>query len=149
MPLRVLLTCRLCARCRDRQEARADQVGSFLRPPELLAARAAGAGRTRSACAALEDAHILRVLARQKELGFEVFTDGELRRRNFMSDFTDAVEGFDLGDAVARAVAGGRGQGRAGQQRGRRRDREAAAGAAADRPRAAVPEGPQPRRRSR
>jgi methionine synthase II (cobalamin-independent) len=31
-----------------------------------------------------------------------VFTDGELRRRNFMSDFTDAVEGFDLGDAVAR-----------------------------------------------
>src|SRR5579863_5833918 len=50
----------------------------------------------------LEDQHILRVLAKQKELGFEAVTDGELRRRNFMSDFTDAVEGFDLGDALAR-----------------------------------------------
>ena len=50
----------------------------------------------------LEDRHIQRVLTRQKELGFEVFTDGELRRRNFMSDFTDAVEGFDMGSAVKR-----------------------------------------------
>lgn len=50
----------------------------------------------------LEDGHIKRVLDKQKDLGFTVFTDGELRRRNFMSDFTDAVEGFDLGDAVAR-----------------------------------------------
>jgi 5-methyltetrahydropteroyltriglutamate--homocysteine methyltransferase len=52
---------------------------------------------------ALEDRHIQRVLAKQKELGFEIFTDGELRRRNFMSDLTDAVEGFDFGDAVSRA----------------------------------------------
>jgi 5-methyltetrahydropteroyltriglutamate--homocysteine methyltransferase len=51
---------------------------------------------------ALEDLHSVRVLSKQKELGFEIFTDGELRRRNFMSDFTDAVEGFDLGDAVSR-----------------------------------------------
>ena len=51
---------------------------------------------------ALEDQHILRVFAKQKELGFDIFTDGELRRRNFMSDFTDAVDGFDFGDAVAR-----------------------------------------------
>jgi 5-methyltetrahydropteroyltriglutamate--homocysteine methyltransferase len=80
---------------------RADHVGSFLRPPELLAARSKG---TNSAdLRTLEDQHILRVLAKQQELGFEVFTDGELRRRNFMSDFTDAVEGFDLGDAVSRA----------------------------------------------
>ena len=81
---------------------RADHVGSFLRPPELLAARQAAAAnpeRLRS----LEDGHIVRVLARQKELGFEIFTDGELRRRNFMSDFTDAVEGFDLGNAVGRS----------------------------------------------
>jgi len=35
-------------------------------------------------------------------LGFEIFTDGELRRRNFMSDLTDAVEGFDLNRSVAR-----------------------------------------------
>jgi hypothetical protein len=56
---------------------------------------------------ALEDQHILRVSAKQKELGFEIFTDGELRRRNFMSDFTDAVEGFDFADAVARSWSAG------------------------------------------
>jgi methionine synthase II (cobalamin-independent) len=80
---------------------RADHVGSFLRPPDLLEARQKASAdplRLRQ----LEDQHILRVLARQKELGFDLATDGELRRRNFMSDFTDAVEGFDIGDALAR-----------------------------------------------
>lgn len=86
-----------------KNQYRADHVGSFLRPPELLEARrTADPERLR----ALEDSHIRRVLDKQKELGFEVFTDGELRRRNFMSDFTDAVEGFDFGDAVARAWTG-------------------------------------------
>jgi 5-methyltetrahydropteroyltriglutamate--homocysteine methyltransferase len=55
----------------------------------------------------IEDQHILRVLAKQKELGFEIVTDGELRRRNFMSDFTDAVEGFDMGGAIGRTWKGG------------------------------------------
>ncbi|HEY3770474.1 MAG TPA: methionine synthase [Candidatus Angelobacter sp.] len=80
---------------------RAEHIGSFLRPAELLEARRSPAfdpERLR----ALEDKHIQRVLARQKELGFEVFTDGELRRRNFMSDFTDAVEGFDFSDTTNR-----------------------------------------------
>ncbi len=81
---------------------RAEHIGSFLRPAELLDAR-----RTPSfdpeRLRALEDKHIQRVLTRQKDLGFEVFTDGEMRRRNFMSDFTDAVEGFDLTDATARS----------------------------------------------
>jgi 5-methyltetrahydropteroyltriglutamate--homocysteine methyltransferase len=80
---------------------RADQVGSFLRPPDLLEARREAPGSER--LRALEDRHILRVLSRQQELGLRLFTDGELRRRNFMSDFTDAVEGFDLGDAVTRS----------------------------------------------
>jgi 5-methyltetrahydropteroyltriglutamate--homocysteine methyltransferase len=80
---------------------RADQVGSFLRPPELLEARKSGAPADE--LRAMEDRHILRVLEKQKELGLGVFTDGELRRSNFMSDFTDAVEGFDFGDAVQRA----------------------------------------------
>jgi 5-methyltetrahydropteroyltriglutamate--homocysteine methyltransferase len=75
-------------------------VGSFLRPPDLLAARANGSDPAR--LKAIEDQHILRVLAKQKELGFEIFTDGELRRRNFMSELTDAVEGFDMGDEVTR-----------------------------------------------
>ena len=86
---------------------RADQIGSFLRPPELLAARAAGTGA--DALRALEDRHIRAVLARQRELGFEIFTDGELRRKNFMSDFVEAVEGFDTGDAVARSWQGASG----------------------------------------
>ena len=49
---------------------------------------------------ALEDRHILSVLQRQKEIGFDIVTDGELRRTNFMSDFTEAVEGFDFGGKV-------------------------------------------------
>jgi 5-methyltetrahydropteroyltriglutamate--homocysteine methyltransferase len=80
---------------------RAEHIGSFLRSPELLEARRqphADPERVR----ALENAHITRVLSRQKELGFQVFTDGETRRRNFMSDFTDAVAGFDLADATPR-----------------------------------------------
>jgi 5-methyltetrahydropteroyltriglutamate--homocysteine methyltransferase len=79
---------------------RADHVGSFLRSPELLQARHTASDPEH--LRAEEDKHILRVLARQEELGFEICTDGELRRRNFMSDFTDAVEGFDLSDAVKR-----------------------------------------------
>jgi 5-methyltetrahydropteroyltriglutamate--homocysteine methyltransferase len=79
---------------------RADQVGSFLRPAELLEARRSGTAPEQ--LHALEDKHILRVLDKQKEIGVGVFSDGELRRSNFMSDFTDAVEGFDLGDSVAR-----------------------------------------------
>jgi 5-methyltetrahydropteroyltriglutamate--homocysteine methyltransferase len=94
---------------------RADHVGSFLRPPEILEARQRlqtlpdSPHRNSQAIAAaqslrdLEDRHIVRILAKQKELGFDIYTDGELRRRNFMSDFTDAVEGFDLDDAVGRA----------------------------------------------
>ncbi len=88
---------------------RAEHVGSFIRPPELLQARrdvAADSPRLH----ALEDKYIQRVLTKQKELGFEVFTDGELRRSNFMSDFTDAVEGFDLGDATARSWKAGQSQ---------------------------------------
>jgi 5-methyltetrahydropteroyltriglutamate--homocysteine methyltransferase len=84
---------------------RADQVGSFLRPPELLEARQSGLDKER--LREVEDRHVLRVLAKQQELGFEVFTDGELRRRNFMSDFTDSVSGFDMGEAVARSWQAG------------------------------------------
>src|SRR5215470_17766653 len=78
---------------------KADHIGSFLRPAELLEAReSAPPDKLRR----LEDQHILCVLNKHKELGFEVATDGEFRRRNFMSDFIDAVEGFDLGDALGR-----------------------------------------------
>jgi 5-methyltetrahydropteroyltriglutamate--homocysteine methyltransferase len=85
---------------------RADQVGSFLRPAALLEARQ-NASVNAEQLRAVEDLHIQRVLAKQKELGFEIFTDGELRRRNFMSDLTDAVEGFDLGDSLSRTWKAG------------------------------------------
>ena len=84
---------------------RADQVGSFLRPAELVDARHGGAAP--DAVRALEDRHILRLLERQRALGLDVVTDGELRRKNFMSDLTDAVDGFDTGDAVARSWQAG------------------------------------------
>src|SRR5579883_1343858 len=83
---------------------RADHIGSFLRSPELLEARKSNADEQK--LREIEDREILRVLAKQKELGFEIFTDGELRRRNFMSDFMDAVEGFDMGGAVGRMWSG-------------------------------------------
>jgi 5-methyltetrahydropteroyltriglutamate--homocysteine methyltransferase len=89
---------------------RADHVGSFLRPAELLEARRNGV-KDPEHLRTLEDAYIRRVFDKQKELGFDVFTDGELRRRNFMSDFTDAVEGFDMGDAVARKWEAGQEKG--------------------------------------
>jgi 5-methyltetrahydropteroyltriglutamate--homocysteine methyltransferase len=82
---------------------RADHIGSLLRPPELVDARHAGAAEQ---LRAIEDRHITRVLDRQRALGLDVVTDGELRRNNFMSDLTDAVDGFDTGDAVARAWSG-------------------------------------------
>ena len=84
---------------------RADHIGSFLRPAELLAARSNGLSA--EGLQELEDRQIARVLAKQEELGFTVATDGEFRRRNFMSDFTDAVDGFDLADAVARSWQAG------------------------------------------
>ena len=83
---------------------RADHVGSFLRPAKLLEARK---NASPEELRKLEDEEIRRVLVKQKEIGFEAATDGEFRRRNFMSDFTDAVEGFDLADAVARSWQSG------------------------------------------
>jgi len=80
---------------------RADHVGSFLRPADLLEARRNGASA--ETLHAIEDRHISRVLARQEELGFAVCTDGELRRRNFMSDFFEAVDGFDMSESTPRS----------------------------------------------
>jgi 5-methyltetrahydropteroyltriglutamate--homocysteine methyltransferase len=75
---------------------RADHVGSLLRPPALLEAQAAHAeGRlTRDELRAAEDAAILTALDLQRQVGVDVFTDGEYRRSLFMSSLTDAVEGF-------------------------------------------------------
>ncbi len=84
---------------------RADQVGSFLRPPEILAARSnplIGQDQLRE----IEDRCILSSLQRQEDLGFRIFSDGELRRSQFMGDFYDAVEGLDKDGSIARAWRG-------------------------------------------
>ncbi len=69
---------------------RAEQVGSLLRPPELLEARRSSHADLRS----LEDRAILDALEQQRRVGLDVFTDGELRRGSWLTDMADAVEGF-------------------------------------------------------
>jgi 5-methyltetrahydropteroyltriglutamate--homocysteine methyltransferase len=86
---------------------RADHIGSLLRPTELLQARSAGSSGQQ--LRALEDKHILQALQRQRDLGFKIFTDGELRRLNFMSDFNEAVEGLDESDNLLRSWQAGSG----------------------------------------
>ncbi|MGI8607095.1 MAG: cobalamin-independent methionine synthase II family protein [Gaiellaceae bacterium] len=77
-------------------EARADVVGSLLRPSELLEAR----NRMESGelgvpeFKAIEDAAVDHVLALQEEAGIDVVTDGEMRRLSFQSQLTAAVDGF-------------------------------------------------------
>jgi len=75
---------------------RADNIGSLLRPRELLEARAAyREGRLdREQLRAIEDGSILKALELQKEAGVQIFTDGEYRRDIFTADITEAVEGL-------------------------------------------------------
>jgi 5-methyltetrahydropteroyltriglutamate--homocysteine methyltransferase len=75
---------------------RADHVGSLLRPPELLAARAElAAGRlTANQLRVLEDGAILTALERQRRLGLQICSDGEMRRGSWLTDMAEAVEGF-------------------------------------------------------
>ena len=81
---------------------RADHVGSFLRLRDLLDARR-DPSISPERLAEIEDRQILRVLARQRDLGLQIFTDGELRRSGFMSDFYESIEGLDEDGSIARA----------------------------------------------
>jgi 5-methyltetrahydropteroyltriglutamate--homocysteine methyltransferase len=75
---------------------RADHVGSLLRPPELLRARdeyrqnRLTADQLRQA----EDAAILKALDLQREVGIDVFTEGEYRRSGWSTSLRDSVEGL-------------------------------------------------------
>ena len=83
----------------------ADHVGSLLRPQELLDARK-NPSLSPDELKAIEDRHILRVLKCQKDAGLEIFTDGELRRSGFMSDFYESVDGLDQEYEIPRAWQG-------------------------------------------
>src|SRR5712692_6989151 len=75
---------------------RAEQVGSLLRPPELLQARAEHAqGRLPlDQLHGAEDRAILEALEKQREIGIGIATDGEMRRGSWLTGMADAVEGF-------------------------------------------------------
>ena len=95
-----------------RSPARAEVVGSLLRPPDLKAAvdafyeRGHSAilseerGKDRSDLRELEDAAIREVVRRQVDLGLDVVTDGEFRRWMFLNSFYDAVDGFRTDNVV-------------------------------------------------
>jgi 5-methyltetrahydropteroyltriglutamate--homocysteine methyltransferase len=76
---------------------RADQVGSLLRPPELLAAReqAAAGQLSRELLRAQEDSAIRDVVRFQEEVGLQAVTDGEFRRTYFHIDFLEQLEGVE------------------------------------------------------
>jgi len=83
---------------------RADHVGSLLRPPELLEARAAfDAGRIdASELRAVEDAAIRDVVKLQEQAGLQSATDGEFRRATWHMDFIYQLGGIEHAPGVIR-----------------------------------------------
>ena len=83
---------------------RADHVGSLLRPPALLRARAEhAAGRiSDEQLRAAEDAAIRDAVAMQEAVGLQTATDGEFRRASWHMDFIYALEGISrAADTIA------------------------------------------------
>jgi 5-methyltetrahydropteroyltriglutamate--homocysteine methyltransferase len=81
---------------------RADHVGSFLRPPELLAARERfrAGDIDRAALRAVEDHAIRGVVKMQEDAGLLGITDGEFRRTFFHVDFLEQLAGVVTKGAV-------------------------------------------------
>jgi 5-methyltetrahydropteroyltriglutamate--homocysteine methyltransferase len=79
---------------------RADQVGSLLRPPEVLAAREAHEQGDSSLeqLRQVEDRAVLQALEMLRSVGIEIFSDGELRRGSFLTGPADALQGFRPSD---------------------------------------------------
>jgi len=78
------------------REIRAEQVGSLLRPQELLQAR----NQQRDGKLSLEelrnseDDAIGRAIQKQRAIGIDVLSDGEMRRGSWLTDMAEAVDGF-------------------------------------------------------
>jgi 5-methyltetrahydropteroyltriglutamate--homocysteine methyltransferase len=83
--------------------ARADVVGSLLRPPELLEARRRfeEGGISVPEFKRVEDRAVDWAISLQERAGLPVVTDGEMRRESFQSQLVDAVEGFGEHDLDA------------------------------------------------
>ena len=75
---------------------RAEQVGSLLRPQELLRARELHSENRLSdgELRAAEDSAIREALEKQHQAGLEILSDGEMRRGSWLTDMADAVAGF-------------------------------------------------------
>jgi 5-methyltetrahydropteroyltriglutamate--homocysteine methyltransferase len=85
---------------------RADHVGSLLRPPDVLRARAdAAAGRiTPAERRAIEDRAIASVVKLQEDVGLQSATDGEFRRASWHMDFIYELGGVHPGDGTMRVA---------------------------------------------
>jgi 5-methyltetrahydropteroyltriglutamate--homocysteine methyltransferase len=83
---------------------RAEQVGSLLRPQEVLDAHAALREGKMSAeqVKEIEDRAILEAIEMQKQVGLDVLSDGEMRRPGWASDFSASVEGYVPGAPALR-----------------------------------------------
>src|SRR5437762_3412885 len=79
---------------------RADHVGSLLRPPELLRARAEHQAGRMSAeeLRRVENAAIRDVVGMQQEIGLKGVTDGEFRRGSWHMDFIYQIGGVTKAD---------------------------------------------------
>ena len=82
---------------------RADHVGSFLRPVELLDARerAQKGDITHSQLREVEDAAIRDIVHFQEDLGLEGITDGEFRRTYFHIDFLEQLSGVQTKGGIS------------------------------------------------
>ena len=82
---------------------RADHVGSFLRPKELLEARARRKKGELDAAAlrAIEDKAIREIVGMQEDWGLHGITDGEFRRTFFHIDFLEQLEGVEVREGMA------------------------------------------------
>ena len=87
----------------DPSRARADVVGSLLRPPGLVEAREQlGRGEISDAAfKRIEDAAVDDAVLLQEAAGLDVVTDGEMRRLSFQSQLTESVDGFSGWDIDA------------------------------------------------
>jgi len=76
---------------------RADHVGSFLRPPELLEARERfrNGAISRIELRAVENKAIREVVRMQEDIGLQGVTDGEFRRTYFHIDFLEQLDGVE------------------------------------------------------
>jgi 5-methyltetrahydropteroyltriglutamate--homocysteine methyltransferase len=91
---------------------RADNIGSLLRPAELLQARAALRDGTldEKRVGEIEDRAILTALEMQRAAGVQIFSDGEYRRDIFTADLTKAMDGLVPGRPVVKFEWHGRGK---------------------------------------